>query len=72
MGKNPVGQSGHISIDERYFPNFNAILHNPVLCDPPLCTLRELQDGTYSIDDLYMMNELIGLKIYIKNKSKKK
>lgn len=24
----------------------------PVMRDPPLCTLRELQDGTYTIDDL--------------------
>lgn len=24
----------------------------PVMRDPPLCTLRELQDGTYTLDDL--------------------
>jgi len=31
-----------------------------------MCTLRELQDGTYSIDDLMMMNELIDLKLEAK------
>lgn len=24
----------------------------PVMRDPPLCSLRELQDGTYTLDDL--------------------
>ena len=27
--------------------------------DPPLCTLRELQDGTYSINDLADMHEAL-------------
>lgn len=29
----------------------------PVMRDPPLCTLRELQDGTYTIDDLADFHE---------------
>ncbi|MCL2829838.1 MAG: hypothetical protein FWD77_03750 [Betaproteobacteria bacterium] len=29
----------------------------PVMRDPPLCRLRELQDGTYSIDDLADFHE---------------
>lgn len=32
-------------------------LWRPVLSDPPLCTLRELQDGTYSMADLLDMLE---------------
>jgi len=39
------------------------MLHRPLLVDPPMCSLRELQDGTYSIDDLLMMHEIIDLKI---------
>jgi hypothetical protein len=31
------------------------------LRNPPLCSLRELQDGTYSIDDLADMHEAIDL-----------
>jgi len=27
--------------------------------DPPLCRLRDLQDGTYSIDDLADMHEAL-------------
>jgi hypothetical protein len=29
----------------------------PIMRDPPLCTLRELQDGTYSINDLADFHE---------------
>ena len=29
----------------------------PIMRDPPLCTLRELQDGTYTIDDLADFHE---------------
>jgi hypothetical protein len=31
------------------------------LRNPPLCSLRELQDGTYSIDDLADMHEALDL-----------
>jgi len=27
-----------------------------------MCTLKELQDGTYSIEDVMLMNELLDLK----------
>lgn len=29
----------------------------PVMRDPPLCTLRQLQDGTYDINDLADFHE---------------
>ena len=29
----------------------------PVFHDPPLCALRELKDGTYSLNDLAEMHE---------------
>lgn len=29
----------------------------PVMRDPPLCTLRELKDGTYGINDLADLHE---------------
>lgn len=29
----------------------------PVMRNPPLCTLRELQDGTYNINDLADFHE---------------
>ncbi len=28
-----------------------------------MCTLKELEDGTYSIDDVSLMNELLDLKL---------
>lgn len=41
-------------------PNVDLFLHLPTIVNPPMCTLRELQDGTYSIDDLAMMHELLN------------
>jgi len=29
----------------------------PVMRDPPLCTLRELKDGTYALNDLADFHE---------------
>lgn len=49
----------------------NSFLHRPMLADPPMCTLRELQDGTYSIDDVTLMNELLDLKMSLTAKSKR-
>lgn len=37
-----------------------------------MATLKELQDGTYSIDDVALMNELLDLKDSLKSKSKQK
>lgn len=53
------------------FPSVDSFLHRPLLVEPPMCTLKELQDGTYSIDDLYLMNELLDLKINLTPKPKR-
>ncbi len=37
-----------------------------------MATLKELQDGTYSINDVAMMNELIDLKESLRPKPKPK
>ena len=71
MGKRLAGKTSGSEIDALYFPNVNAFLHRPMLSDPPMCTLKELQDGTYSIIDLTLMNELLDLKISLSNKSGK-
>ena len=47
----------------------DAFLHRPILVDPPMCSLKELQDGTYSIEDVMTMHEIMDLKMEI-NKSK--
>lgn len=44
-------------------------LHAPLLVEPAMCTLAELQDGTYSIDDVQLFNDIIEFK-YIRNKEK--
>lgn len=52
------------------FPNVDSFLHRPMLVDPPMCTLKELQDGTYSIEDVMLMNELLDLKSFSTPKTK--
>ena len=52
------------------FPNVDVFLHRPLLETPPLCSLKELEDGTYSLEDLYMMNELLDLKLHLSTKKK--
>lgn len=32
-----------------------------IVAEPPLATLRELQDGTYSLDDLADMHEALNV-----------
>lgn len=68
MGRRTIGQSKGKPVDLSSFPNFIGLIHNPILYEPPLCTLKELQDGTYNIDDLMMLNELIDLKEFMKEK----
>lgn len=43
--------------------NINWYLWRPVMRDPPLCRLRELQDGTYSINDLADFHEAMDIEI---------
>ena len=37
----------------------------PLLVNPPMCTLKELQDGTYTIYDLEIMHQVMELKAHI-------
>lgn len=41
----------------------------PIISEPPFCTLSELQDGTYSIEDLADMHEALDLKEAIRKKN---
>jgi len=44
------------------YPELNGYLIKPLLVNPPLCTLKELQDGTYKISDLEMFHQVIEIK----------
>ncbi len=46
----------------KVYPKLNGYLVKPLLVNPPLCTLRELQDGTYSIYDLEMFHQILEIK----------
>lgn len=34
----------------------------PVVSLPPLCALRELQDGTYTLTDVLLMNQALDVR----------
>jgi hypothetical protein len=44
------------------FPDIKYFLHRPLIDATDLCTLRELQDGTYSIDDVAMFHDILDLR----------
>ena len=56
----------------KQFPNVDVWLHRAVIVEPPLCSLHQLEDGTYSIEDVLIMNELLDLKESLKPKKAKK
>jgi hypothetical protein len=43
----------------RHLPGDEDWLLIPTLADPPLCTLRELKDGTYDLADVALMNDAL-------------
>ena len=47
------------------FPELNGYMIKPLLVNPPMCTLKELQDGTYTIYDLEIMHQVMELKAHI-------
>ena len=44
------------------YPELNGYLVRPLLVNPPLCTLKELQDGTYTLYDLEVLHQVIEIK----------
>ncbi len=50
------------------FPSLHGYLIRPLLVSPPMCTLRELQDGTYNIADLETIHQILDLKEHMKPK----
>lgn len=44
------------------FPEINGYIMRPLLVNPPLCTLNELQDGTYTLKDIEILHQIIELR----------
>jgi hypothetical protein len=44
------------------YPQLNGYIVKPLLVNPPLCTLKELQDGTYTLYDLEMFHQILEIK----------
>ena len=35
------------------------LVYSPLMCDPPMATMKEMKDGTYTLEDVVDMNILI-------------
>jgi len=46
----------------KVYPKLNGYIVKPMLVNPPLCTLKELQDGTYRLYDLEMFHQILEIK----------
>jgi len=44
------------------YPELNGYLIKPLLVNPPMCRLSDLQDGTYNIKDLEIMHQILEIK----------
>jgi hypothetical protein len=53
-------------------PEDELLLWAPIMADPPMATLKEMEDGTYSIEDIVDMNIMLRYKVdQIKKATKK-
>jgi hypothetical protein len=43
-------------------PEEDLFFWGPIMADPPMATLAQMQDGTYSIDDVLDMNLILRWK----------
>ena len=62
------GAGGDVIMPTDYnaiYPSLNGYLVKPLLVNPPLCTLKELQDGTYSISDLEVLHQVLELRSHM-------
>jgi hypothetical protein len=48
------------------YPELNGYLIKPLLVNPPMCKLHELQDGTYALKDLEIMHQVMEIKRHAK------
>lgn len=56
------GDSHLLPVDySSIYPELNGYLIKPLLVNPPMCQLHQLQDGTYRLVDLEVMHQIIEL-----------
>lgn len=57
----------HNAYMERHCPNIDLFIWAPVIAQPPLCSLAELENGTYSLTDLMDFHEALLLRARLMN-----
>ncbi len=46
------------------YPELNGYLIKPMLVNPPMLTLKELGDGTYTLYDIEMMHQIMEIRAH--------
>lgn len=46
------------------YPLLDAYVVRPMLVKPPMCQLKELKDGTYSLYDIEYMHQILDVREY--------
>ena len=49
------------------YPDINFFLHRPLFASPPMLTLKEISDGSYSINDIALMHDIMDMREELKN-----
>jgi hypothetical protein len=47
------------------YPKLNGYLIRPLLASPPMCELKDLQNGVYNINDLEVMHQILDLRSHM-------
>jgi len=55
-----------------WVPNVDMYLWRPIISEPPLCQLCQLEDGTYNINDLVDMHEVLDAKAEVNRREQAK
>lgn len=50
------------------YPELNGFLLKPLLVNPPMCSLCQLSDGTYTLYDIEIMHQVLELKKHMEPK----
>ena len=45
------------------YRDINFFLHRPLFASPPMLTLKEISDGSYSINDIALMHDIMDMKV---------
>ena len=49
------------------YPDINFFLHRPLFASPPMLNLKEISEGSHSINDIELKHDIMDMKEELKN-----